>query len=237
MKRTLELGKETIEYELTRKRVKNINIRVRADGTIGVSSPYGITNRQVEAVLLDRADFILGALEKFSALDARSSGERQYAQGERIWYLGKPYSVRLEKGPENHGTLRDGTLCLTLRDPEKESLRKQVAEDFYRRQCLTVTAELCRKFQPRMAHLGVPLPEIKVRSMTSRWGSCKPGDQRITFAWQLMEAPLECVEYVVWHELSHFVHLNHSRDFYACLSSFLPDWQSRRRMLNSHSYR
>jgi predicted metal-dependent hydrolase len=54
--------------------------------------------------------------------------------------------------------------------------------------------------------MGVPVPEVKVRSMTSRWGSCKPSAKRVTFACQLMEAPLPCVEYVVWHELVHFIH-------------------------------
>ena len=73
--------------------------------------------------------------------------------------------------------------------------------------------------------------------MTSRWGSCKPSAKRVTFARQLIEAPLSCVEYVVWHEMVHFIHPNHSPDFYHILSSFLPDWKVRRALLNSCQYR
>ncbi len=81
------------------------------------------------------------------------------------------------------------------------------------------------------------MPEIRVRSMTSRWGSCTPGARRVTFARQLVEAPLTCMEYVVFHELVHFLHPNHSRQFYACLEAFVPDWRERRQALNDYTYR
>ena len=73
--------------------------------------------------------------------------------------------------------------------------------------------------------------------MTSRWGSCKPSAGRVTFARQLAEAPLPCVEYVVWHELTHFLHPDHSPAFYADLAAVLPDWKQRRQVLNAYSYR
>jgi hypothetical protein len=88
-----------------------------------------------------------------------------------------------------------------------------------------------------MAPLGVPVPEIRVRSMTSRWGSCKPSAGRVTFARQLIEAPVSCVAYVVAHELVHFVHPNHSAAFYDCLARFCPDWKTQRAALNSYQYR
>ena len=81
------------------------------------------------------------------------------------------------------------------------------------------------------------MPEIRVRSMTSRWGSCSPAKGRVTFARQLMEAPFDCVAYVVCHELVHFVHPNHSKAFYACLAHIFPDWKAQRQRLNSYSYR
>jgi predicted metal-dependent hydrolase len=59
----------------------------------------------------------------------------------------------------------------------------------------------------------------------------------VTFARQLIEAPLPCVEYVVWHEMVHFVHPNHSADFYRVLAAFLPDWKVRREQLNTQDYR
>lgn len=233
MNRVLDLGGRPVEYTLTRKSVKNINIRVRADGTVGVSAPHRVSDRAVEEILVRRGDFILNALEKFAAQTRQGGGEPTYDQGELVCLLGERYPIRLREGKKNRAELVGEEILLQLRAPADPALRKKTIEDFYREQCLAVTTGLCRRIHPRLEPLGVPFPEIKVRSMTSRWGSCKPSDRRVTFAWQLVRAPLPCVEYVVWHELVHFLHPNHSPAFYGCLEQFVPDWKARRKELNS----
>lgn len=226
-----------VPYELTYKKVKHVNIRVRADGTVAVSANRWVSQTQVEAILTGKADFILKALERFSALEQMVPSEMTYQSGDTLWFLGKPYPLEVRKGTQNKGEWTQKGFLLTVKDPGDEALRTRTVEGFYKDQCLAVTTRLVRQIQPVLQTLGVPMPEIKVRSMTSRWGSCKPSACRVTFARQLIEAPLPCVEYVVWHELVHFVHPNHSADFYGVLESFLPDWKARRELLNSYRYR
>lgn len=237
MKKTLLPTGREISWELTRKPVKNVNIRVRADGSVRVSAPRWVSDRQVEEILQSRAAFLEKALNKFAALEKKVPENPVYGQGETVYLLGRPYQIALRSGGKNQVSLEGETLCLTVTDPASEALRKKTMEAYYKDLCLQVTADLCRRIQPRLAHLGVPVPAVQVRSMTSRWGSCKPSQGKVTFARQLAEAPVECVEYVVWHELVHFLHPNHSPDFYACLEGFLPDWRIRRKTLNSYSYR
>lgn len=73
--------------------------------------------------------------------------------------------------------------------------------------------------------------------MTSVGGAVRRAPGRVTFARQLVEAPLTCIEYVVFHELIHFLHPNHSRQFYAVWRPFVPDWRERRQALNDYTYR
>ena len=233
----LTLHGRQITYELTYKKVKNVNIRVKADGSVTVSAPQRVSQRQVEAILTQRADFILGALEKYAALDQVSPNEPCYHPGDTLWLLGKPYTLEVGKGKRNQVLLEGQRLLLTVKDTEDAVLRAKTVDAFYKDRCREITTDLVHQIQPVLQPLGVPLPEVKVRSMTSRWGSCTPGKQRVTFARQLVEAPLSCVEYVVWHELVHFVHPNHSAVFYGVLSSFLPDWKMRRELLNTYAYR
>lgn len=237
MRQEIRLGDRSVTYELTKKTVKNINIRIRADGTVSVSAPHHVTQEQIEAILLSRAGFLLRGLEKFQALDQQGFRERTYDQGDRMLYLGREFVIDLQSGPADRVSLEGDRARLTLRHPDDPAGRKKAVEDFYRRSCQTVTTRLCQQAQGVMAHLGVPMPEIRVRSMVSRWGSCKPSERRVTFAWQLMGAPLECVEYVVYHEMVHFLHPNHSRAFYACLETFVPDWKMRRKRLNAYILR
>lgn len=237
MKRKLVLEDREVIYEFTRKNVKNINIRVRSDGTVSVSSGRGVTLEQIDEVLKTKAGFILGALEKFSALEQKAPEKQTYRNGDRIWILGKPCCLRVEQGRKNRAEIEDAFLLVYVRNPDSEEERVKTVNLFLKNLCLEVTTLVCERIQPQLAHLGVPIPEVRVRSMKSRWGSCKPKDKWVTFSRQLIEAPMECVEYVVWHELIHFVHPNHSPDFYECMGSFLPDWKTRKTILNSYSYR
>ena len=217
--------------------VLNVNIRVRADGTVAVSAPQRVSQRQIESILISRGDFILNALEKYAALEQTAPRVCHCRSGDTLWLLGTPYLLYVQQGERDQVERTETGLLLTVRDPENESLRIRTVENFCKEYCLEITTRLVRQIQPILQPLGVPLPEVKVRSMTSRWGSCKPSAKRVTFARQLIEAPLPCVEYVVWHEMVHFIHPNHSPDFYHVLSSFLPDWKVRRALLNSCQYR
>lgn len=232
MKETIWLHDRLVSYELTRKPVKNINIRVRADGSVGVSADARVPKEEIEVILRQKASFLLNALDRFAA-QPLPSAQQDYAAGSVVFLLGHSCQVVLAQGTKNEVCPEKGNLLLMVTDPNDPSLRVKTMETFLKETCLCVTRSLCQQWQLKMAHLGVPEPEIRIRSMTSRWGSCKPGARRITFARQLVAAPLPCVEYVVCHELVHFLHPNHAKPFYDCLSSFLPDWHARRQQLNS----
>lgn len=237
MRGTVVLNGRAVTYELTRKRVKNINLRVRSDGTVGVSAAGTVPVSFIEELLRQRADFILRALDHYRDLERRAPKDPDYGEGETVYLLGAPCRIRLRTGAPARVTREDAVLTLTLPDPADPEARKKAVGEYLRALCLEVTTDLCQTYRPQMTALGIPFPEIRVRSMTSRWGTCKPSAGRVTFARQLAEAPLACVEYVVWHELIHFLHPDHSPAFYADLARILPDWKTRRQVLNSYSYR
>jgi predicted metal-dependent hydrolase len=82
-----------------------------------------------------------------------------------------------------------------------------------------------------MRRYGVGEPEMRVRTMKRRWGSCTPSRRILLNRW-LVLAPTYCVDYVVIHELCHVVHPHHGRDFYRLLDRVLPDWRRRKERLS-----
>ena len=171
---------QILVYELTRKPVKNINIRIKSDGRVLVSASRRVPLKYLDELMLARQDFIQGALKKYEALR-------------------KKKEARIEHG-------------VVLHD---EKILMQICQDIY----------------PLFAPMGVEFPQIKIRTMKTQWGSCRPQTGVITLNRRLLEAPREAIEYVVLHEFAHFIHLNHSKDFYGLVESLMPDWKERKAML------
>ena len=100
-----------------------------------------------------------------------------------------------------------------------------------------LTLALCDKVYPYYQKRGVRYPEIKFRKMVSRWGSCHTKKGILTFSTNHMYAPAECIEYVVWHEFTHFLQPNHSTRFYDELAKVCPNWKECRKKLKEISIR
>lgn len=100
-----------------------------------------------------------------------------------------------------------------------------------------IILDLCEKVYPKFEKQGVKYPKIKFRKMVSRWGSCHTIKGILTFNTFLMYAPIECIEYVVLHEFTHFLQANHSDKFYKELEKVCPDWKTRKRKLKEINIR
>ena len=98
-----------------------------------------------------------------------------------------------------------------------------------------VFPQVLARLYPVAAPYGVPYPQMKLRRMRSRWGSCMPTKSLITLNTYLVIAPLSCTDQVVLHELCHFLESNHSVRFYAYLSRMMPEWRRWREALKEYT--
>lgn len=113
----------------------------------------------------------------------------------------------------------------------KASKPKPPPKVYDREHCREVFTSVALMVYEDMKGSGIPWPEIKVRLMKSRWGSCHTYKKTITLNARLLDAPKEALEYVVYHEFCHFIHPNHSKAFYDFLALYLPDWKARKKLL------
>lgn len=185
--RTVSCGNRKISYILTRKSVKNINIRVKEDGRVLVSANRRISCAYLDELICDKQDFILNALDRYEELRRKREEAEQ--------------------------------LGLYLNGGKKENFTEEILY------------QICQEIYPLFEPYGVRYPQIKLRRMKSQWGSCRPRSGIITLNRRLLEVPRESMEYVVLHEFVHFIHPNHSREFYAMVESMMPDWRERKRLL------
>ena len=231
MQRKIEISGRILEYDLERKKVKNLNLRVRRDGTVAVSANSRVSIEYIENFLRGKADFIFKAISHYAEIENTDAASKQYVDGESFRIFGHDLRLKVLRGARNE-VKNDGVfITLRVKDPFDLALKRSVFRKWFRNLCIETVTKLCEEAYPKFGKYGVAFPEIKFRNMVSRWGSCMPMAGRITFNYALASVPFVCIEYVVIHEFTHFLHPDHSPDFYRQLSVFLPDWRERKALL------
>ncbi len=228
--RSILLGSRRVDYVLERKRVKNLNLRVRPDGSLYVSCSARVPQRRIDEFLRAEEGRILAALARRESAEKRRPVPENCAEGERVSVWGRLVTLRVREGRRDVRLAGD-ELWLTLPHPDDEAARRRLLDSFQRESCREKLTALCEALYPAFAARGVAWPELRFRRMTSRWGSCLARGGVVTFNVSLCELPESCAVYVAAHELTHFLQPNHSAAFYAELARVLPDWAERRALL------
>ena len=232
VQRTVFLGDTPLQYTLERKNVKNLNLHVRKDGSVYVSANVGVQVEKIEEFLVSKESFILNAQRKFSEMEKCKPLPKQYVSGETFYIQGRAVRLKVEQAVKESVSSDGVYLFLAVKDPMDTARRERLVTRFLDRQCKEVFSELIGEIYPIFQKYGVAPPVLRIRNMDTRWGSCLPGKGIITLNKRLLEAPRNCIEYVVMHQFCHFIHPNHSKQFYAFLSMLLPDWKERKQLLD-----
>ena len=230
MERTMSFPERELHYQHEVKSVKNINIRIRPDMTVYVSSNPQIELSEVEKVLAEKKTYIFEALDRYAEMKKYASHEREYVNGESFRFLGRDLRLKVTLGEKNAVDTDGLYLFLTVKK-DNEELKKRTVEQWFAKTCEREIGSICREIYRYFEKYNVEFPQIRFRSMVSRWGSCQAKRKVLTFNLRLIEMPKICVEYVVLHEFVHFLQANHSKRFYALMTMFMPDWKERAQLL------
>lgn len=169
------------EVRVTRKKVKNLRMRVASDGCVELSAPWWASDFEIEKFVRSKSAWIVREQERQQG-SITAQAERATEAQKKEW--------------------------------------KAVVSAF--------VPPLVEKWAPV---LGVVPGTLAYRNMKSRWGSCQPSTGRICINTRLALYPLECLEYVVVHELCHLREGGHTKRFWALVESCLPDYRSAKKLL------
>lgn len=226
------------DVELTRKRVRNINLRIGSDGTVRVSAPQHVPLEQIVGFIESRADWIARAVARSATKHDRFALSCE--EGAKVALWGTPLTCHITDAVQGIGRLScsfevsDGRLVAHMRpdlatdEPEARTARCTLLADWLATQLL----ERSREIMPIWEEVvGRRCTKIRVRTMKTRWGSCNVRTGVITLNAHLAHLDPRCLEYVICHELCHLHEPNHSARFHALMDRFYPDWRSVRDLL------
>ncbi len=231
-KHKLTYGTTIIEYGLTLGPRKTLAIDVHPDLSVTVQAPEGTDLSDIEAKVKKRVPWILRQQRQFEVYLPKLP-PRQYVSGETHRYLGRQYRLKvIENSPTESVKLTRGYFYIDVFDKRETMRVKTLLTEWYRRQALRLFKERLAACFAKVQFLNLEYPEMIIRQMETRWGSCTP-EGKIILNLKLIQVPKVYIDYVVMHELCHLKEHHHGRRFYDLLDRVMPDWRSKREKLNA----
>lgn len=230
--RTVLYENNVIHYLLEQKQVKNINLRIHKDCMVYVSANPDVPAEKVDDFVVSKGAYICSSQRKFREMAQYAPQPKQYVSGETVYLLGRGVRLKVEKNLQDTISSDGVYLYLSVKDTEDFTKKQRMVTHYLDEQCRTIFAEIISEIYPVFQKYGVSMPTLRIRDMETRWGSCLAKKGVITLNKRLLEAPRNCIEYVVMHEFCHFIHPNHSKHFYSFLAMLMPDWKERKRALD-----
>lgn len=222
----IHLGGRVVSYSVRRSaRAKNISIRVSPDRGLEVVMPGGVKSYNIESCLKSREDWIIARLDQIKQLQDKK------ANSGRVLFLGREYGLVHVIRHQAAAAVKilDDKLYITVSDHSPETLAEAL-ERWYRAQAGIIFKERVRRINKEA---GYTVNRIFIRGQRTRWGSCSRLGN-LNFNWRLVMAPVEVIDYIVIHELSHLGEMNHSVNFWHLVEKLCPDYKKYRKWLREN---
>lgn len=228
-KNTIVLEDKEIEYTLVKTNRKTFGISISIEDGVKVSAPKRATEYQIQEIMIRKGKWIV---TKLKDLEKKSFTKQEFKEGELFFYLGKGYPLEVIKvmdKDEERVIVGGKGLRLYLISNTEEDIKKALL-NWYRKEANTI---LKQRLEFLSKKTGLYPQSLMIKEQKSRFGSCS-SKRNINLNWKLVIAPLDIIDYVIVHELCHLKEMNHSKNFWNLVESFMGDYREKRKWLKEH---
>lgn len=219
-----------IDVEIVRKKIKNLHLGVYPPhGRVRVAAPPAVSDEAIRLAVVTRMGWIKRQQAKFAAQARQSS--RDYVSGETHFHFGTAYRLKVVNRQGASSVRITGDRIELSAPPGSERDFRERTFQRWQRQ------ELRDRAGPLVEHwagvYGVAIPEFGIKRMRTKWGTCNAAAHRIWLNLELAKKPPACIDYLVCHEVAHFIEGSHGDRFIALMDLHMPRWRVIRAELNS----
>ncbi len=207
---------------------KTISLEISGDAKLTVRAPRRATLDEIHDLVNRKRSWIVRTRQRVQER-RRAYQPKRFSEGENFIFLGKAYPLSIRTDAPSPLIFRDNSFIL-----KKESAgeAKALFIGWYKKQARTIIEQKVRLFA---RHGGVCFSKIRITNAEKRWGSCSQKGN-LNFSWRLVLAPIDIIDYVVLHELSHLKEQNHSKKFWDAVASVCPEYRKRRKWLKENGH-
>ncbi len=219
-----------IDVDVVYKDIKHLHIGVYPPaGRVRVAAPRRLEDDQVRLAVVQRLTWIKRQREQLRSVERQTEREMVTGESHYVWGVRRRLKV-VERPGRAHLEVDGERLTLYVPAGTQADKRREYLDKWYRDQLRQALPDLIAKWEQR---LGVTVPKWTIRRMKTKWGSCNRETRHIWFNVELAKKHPDCLEYIVVHEMTHYFERNHGDAFARLMTQHLPDWESRRRLLNA----
>ena len=219
-----------IQVRVDKKDIKNMHLYVKPpNGTVSVSAPQEMSDEAIERYVRTKTSWLKAQKTKFT--EQLRQTERKYVSGETLYLWGKQYFMQVNHGHKNSLELIGNNASLTVRRKSTPRHRGNYVREWYREKLKAEITHLLPKWENAT---GIKCSSWQTKYMRTKWGSCNIPKRKIWINLQLAKKPIECLEYIILHELIHMHVKNHNADFVALMNKHMPFWRDTKKKLNDH---
>ena len=218
-----------IHIDIHKKNIKNMHLQIKPpNGQVVISAPLSMDDKAIEVYARTNLGWIKKQIEKFQ--QQPRSAKRQYVSGETMYIWGKQYYLSfVPDSRKNSFKIQGNSIVLSMRKNSTVKQREKYIREQYRR---LLKGEI-EKILPKWEQItGLHCESWQIKYMITRWGTCNTEKKKLWFNLQLAQKPVECLEYVILHELIHLKERTHNSIFIAYMDMYMKNWREVRKELN-----
>lgn len=212
------------------KKMKQVRLKVFPSGEIKLSAPTGTPESWITEYLTSKTPWIEEKMDLFVQTRAVEK-EEHFISGSSTRILGRQLTMQVHKARRKKIIREDSILHVFTPETEQQKIDKQVS-NWWQKTAKQYFQDVVDRMYPIIEKHGIVRPTVCVKKMTTLWGSCSRKNQKVNLNYYLYKASVPCVEYVILHELAHFLYPYHNKDFYDFITIHMPDWRDRKKQLD-----
>ena len=220
-----------LRVSIVRKAIKNLHLGVYPPhGRVRVAAPLAVSDAAIRLAVIGKLGWIKRQQARFKAQPRQS--EREMVSGESHYFLGRRYRLRVIKQNEAPARVvlrNSSTIELQVPSETNAAQRERLLQQWYRQQLRVLVPPLLDKWK---SALGVGVDDWRIKKMKTKWGACTAESRRIWLNLELAKKSVQCIEYIVVHELVHLIERHHNDRFISIMDKHLPKWRMIQQELN-----
>jgi len=225
------LDNTQVDVFIERKKIKNHYIKILPDLKVVACIPLNMDINLIYIFIEKNKKWIQKHLEKYKNIQ-KDNIKDNLLNGGIVKILDNQYIVYIYESNKNSIVIDGFNIYIySIKSDDINYITKQY-NNYLKEKSTEYFKESIKKFWPIFQKYNLAFPTLKVKAMTSKWGSCRPTSSQITLNLHLYKTSIQCIDYVVLHELTHLVHHGHKKRFYNFLEKYMPNYQEIEKQLD-----